>query len=148
MFVLKKSLIIVISIFTMILLASCNTAKSGDEEVPQFLDVKLAVNPEKAKIHQPVQFEAKVTYGDKLVRDADEVDFEIWRANEENHEKVKVKHDHDGIYSLRKTFDQEGTYYIISHVTARDMHSMPKKEFIIGKPSKPESDSSSETEGM
>ena len=56
----------------------------------------------------------------------------------DKHEKVEIKHTENGIYRLEKSFPQEGTYYIISHVTARDMHNMPKKEFTIGTPSEPE----------
>jgi hypothetical protein len=72
------------------------------------------------------------------------VKFEIWRAHDENHEKVEIKHAENGIYRLERTFEQEGTYYIISHVTARDMHNMPKKEFVIGTPSEPEEPKDSE----
>ncbi|WP_315970021.1 FixH family protein [Bacillus massilinigeriensis] len=134
---LKKSAMVMISIFLLILLTSCNKAKN-EEAVPQFLDVKLTVNPEKTNMNDPIQFEAKVTYGDKKVKNADEVEFEIWRAKDESHEKIEVKHDHDGIYTLKKDFSKEGTYYVISHVTAEGMHAMPKKEFVIGTPSEPE----------
>ena len=72
------------------------------------------------------------------MEDADKVTFEIWRSKDEKHEKIDVTHAEDGIYRLEKSFQQEGTYYIISHVTARDMHNMPKKEFIIGTASEPE----------
>lgn len=121
-------------------LAAC----SQDEEVePLFIEVKLNVSPEKGEVNEPVTFEAKVTYGEENVTDADEVLFEIWRAHDEEHEKIEIEHAGDGIYRLEKAFDQEGTYYIVSHVTARDMHSMPKVEFVIGEPSEPEENSSS-----
>ena len=89
-------------------------------------------------MNEPIIFEAKITQGDENVEDADEVTFEIWRSKDEKHEKIDVKHAEDGIYRLEKTFEQEGTYYIISHVTARDMHNMPKKEFVVGNASEPE----------
>jgi hypothetical protein len=107
-------------------------------EVPEFVEVELTVHPETGKVNQPIVFEAKVTQGNESVEDAQEVKFEIWRAQDENHEKILVEHAGNGIYRLEKTFEEEGTYYIISHVTARDMHNMPKKEFIIGQPSEPE----------
>lgn len=117
-------------------LTACNG--NNAEEEPQFLEVDLSVNPEKAEVNESVVFEAKVTYGEEEVTDADEVKFEIWRANDEDHEKILVEHAEDGIYRLEKSFSEEGTYYIYSHVTARRMHNMPKKEFIIGQPSEPE----------
>lgn len=123
------------------ILTACS--QDEDEVEPLFIEVDLSISPEKGEVHEPVTFEAKVTYGEENVTDADEVLFEIWRAHDENHEKIEVKHAEDGIYRLEQTFEQEGTYYIISHVTARDMHNMPKKEFVIGEPSEPEEEASS-----
>lgn len=101
------------------------------------VDVNLSINPNPGELNKPVTFEAKVTQGKDQVKDA-EVIFEIWRAKNDKHEKVGVIHTKNGIYRLEKSFNQEGTYYIISHVTARNMHNMPKKEFTIGTPSAPE----------
>lgn len=102
------------------------------------LNVDLTVDPIQGKMNEPVKFQAKVTYGDEVVTDADDVSFEIWLANSDDHDKIAVKHKGNGIYELEKAFDEEGTYYVYAHVTARDMHNMPKKEFVIGKPSTPE----------
>lgn len=136
---MKKLRLFLGLLFIVVLATACS--QQSTEEEPQFLDVKLTINPEKAEVNQPVTFEAKVTYGDEKVTDADDVKFEIWRANEEEHERIVVEHAEDGIYRLEKSFTEEGTYYIYSHVTAKDMHSMPKKEFVIGEPSEPEEDS-------
>ncbi|WP_156509930.1 hypothetical protein [Rossellomorea aquimaris] len=38
----------------------------------------------------------------------------------------------NGIYTIKKTFKEEGIYYVQTHVTARDMHVMPKKQFVVG----------------
>lgn len=125
------------------------TACSQQEEAePQFIDVKISVTPEKGQLNEPVTIEAKVTYGEEEVTDADEVMFEIWRAHDEEHEKMEIEHAENGIYRLEKSFEQEGTYYVISHVTAKDMHNMPKKEFVIGEPSEPEEDSSKSHKDM
>ncbi|MEH6944927.1 FixH family protein [Bacillus sp. JJ722] len=129
-----------ILLFSVFLLAACgNDSKSenADEEMA-FLDVELTVNPGPAKVNEPVQFQAKVTYGDKPVKDADEVKFEIWRSHSDKHEKIDIKHSKDGIYELEKSFSEDGTYYIYAHVTAEGMHNMPKKEFVVGQPSTPE----------
>ncbi|MCM3704928.1 MULTISPECIES: FixH family protein [Cytobacillus] len=144
---MKKLMFIWLAIMIIFSLAACSNNNAAEEE-PQFLDVKLSIKPEKAKVNEPVVFEAKVTYGDEEVTDADEVKFEIWKANAEEHEKVLVEHAEYGIYRLEKSFKEEGTYYIYSHVTARRMHNMPKKEFVIGSPSPPEIDSGSQEENM
>lgn len=137
---MKKLILTLVLLVAIVFLAACSS-ESKEEEV-QILDVNLTINPEKAEVNEPVIFEAKVTYGKEEVTDAEDVKFEIWRANDENHEKVAVEHAENGIYRLEKSFTEEGTYYIYSHVTAKNMHSMPKKEFVIGQPSEPEQDSS------
>lgn len=142
---MKKVWLVVL--FGVLFLTACgNDSKTGnkEEELP-FLDVGLTINPEKAKINESVSFEAEITYGGKLVKDADEVKFEIWRSQSDKHEKINVEHSKDGVYKLDKTFTEEGTYYIYAHVTAEGMHSMPKKEFVIGQPSEPETDEGKST---
>jgi Tfp pilus assembly protein PilP len=140
---MKKRFIFTFTLITCMILNLSACTQQEEEEIPQFLDVKLTVTPEHAEKGEPVLFEAKVTYGEERVTDADEVSFEIWRANDEKHEKVEVEHKENGVYSLEKTFDIDGTYYIYAHVTARSMHNMPKKEFVVGTASEKEDDSSS-----
>jgi hypothetical protein len=138
---MKKKLFLSLMFLSVLIISACNNndqQEQPDEKLPEFVEVELSVTPEHGKANEPIILEAKVTQGDENVEDADEVKFEIWRAKDENHEKIKVEHSEDGIYRLEKSFAQDGTYYIISHVTARDMHNMPKKVFVIGSPSEPE----------
>lgn len=132
-----------IRLLAMFLFVMVLAACSDKETEPKLVDVDLSVSPEQAEVGEMVTIEAKVTYGDEVVTDADEVSFEIWRAHDEDHEKIEIEHAGEGNYRLERTFEQEGTYYVISHVTARDMHNMPKKEFVIGEPSEPEESPSS-----
>jgi hypothetical protein len=131
-----RTLIVMMLAFLSII-SACDKDQPS-HKVPEFIEVELTVHPETGQVNQPILFEAKVTQGNESVEDANEVKFEIWRAQDENHEKILVEHAENGIYRLEKAFEEEGTYYIISHVTARDMHNMPKKEFIVGQPSEPE----------
>jgi hypothetical protein len=138
---MKKILFLSLMFLSVLIISACNNndqQEQADEKLPEFVEVELSVTPEHGKANEPIIFEAKITQGDENVEDADEVKFEIWRAKDENHEKIIVEHSEDGIYRLEKSFAQDGTYYIISHVTARDMHNMPKKVFVIGSPSEPE----------
>jgi len=146
---LRKFPMSFICILLLFLLASCNNQGQTKNAVPQMLNVELSVQPEKGKPNEPIVFEAKVTQGRETVTNADNVTFEIWRSKAKKHEQVKIKKATNGVYQLTKEFQQEGTYYIISHVTARGMHNMPKKEFTVGKPSEPEAaDSSMSGMGM
>lgn len=143
--IMKKNMVILMMAISVLVSAACSQQEA--EEEPKFLDVLLKVNPTNAQVNEEITFEAKVTYGSEEVKDADEVKFEIWRSKAEVHEKIVVEHQENGIYRLKKGFSEEGTYYIITHVTARGMHNMPKTEFVVGKPSEPE-ESESEMDDM
>jgi tetrahydromethanopterin S-methyltransferase subunit B len=136
---MKKIRLVLLSFLCVLVLAACTSQKDKENSIPKMLEVKLSITPEKGEANQPVTFNAMVTQGKEKINDADEVTFEIWRSMDPNHEKIEVKKGKDGVYSLSKTFQQNGTYYVISHVTARGMHTMPKKEFVIGQPSAEES---------
>ncbi|WP_237389590.1 FixH family protein [Bacillus sp. USDA818B3_A] len=138
-----KKLGLMLIVFLLFSLAvSCSKQEENSGEIPEMVEVNLTVNPNPGEPNKPITFEAEVTQGKEKVDDAD-VSFEVWRSKDEHHEKISVKHTENGIYRLEKTFKQEGTYYVISHVTARDMHNMPKKEFTVGTPSEKEEDSTS-----
>ncbi|MEH7075393.1 FixH family protein [Neobacillus drentensis] len=138
---MKKFFVFFVIVLCLGIVVSCNKKDQGDS-LPKMVDVNLSIKPNPGKINEPITFEAKVTQGKDKVNDA-EVIFEIWRSKADKHEKMEIKPAENGIYRLEKAFPQEGTYYIISHVTARDMHNMPKKEFTVGIPSEPEDENSS-----
>ena len=100
-----KKMMIVMCV-ALALLAGCGK----EEEIPKLLNVDLTVEPTKGERDEPVTFKAKVTYGEEEVKDADDVSFEIWLANSENHEKIAATHKGNGIYELEKSFNEEGTY--------------------------------------
>jgi tetrahydromethanopterin S-methyltransferase subunit B len=142
---MKKIGLGLLAFLCMWILASCSNQKDEQNPMPKMLDVKLLITPEKGEVNQPITFNAIVTQGKEKVNDADEVTFEIWRSMNPKHEKIDIKKGKDGVYSLSKTFQQDGTYYVISHVTARGMHNMPKKEFVIGQPSEEETSKTDST---
>lgn len=145
---MKNLFVFLVTVLCLSIVISCSNKKEQADNLPQMVEVDLSVKPDPGKINEPITFEAKVTQGKDKVNDG-EVIFEIWRAKDDKHEKVEIKHSENGIYRLEKTFSQEGTYYIISHVTARDMHNMPQKEFTVGTPSEPENANSKDSmDGM
>lgn len=145
---MKKLVFMLIALLSVIAAVSCSKQNEESSKMPEMVNVSLSVNPNPGQPNKPITFEAKVTQGKEKINDAD-VTFEIWRSKDERHEKISIKHAEAGVYRLEKSFQQEGTYYIISHVTARDMHNMPKKEFTVGTPSeKEDSTSSSSMDGM
>lgn len=113
--------------------ASGHSAHNGADNVPQPIEVHLQVSPTEAKAGETVKFEAKVTHQGGNVDDAKEVMFEFWKDGdaEDKHQKMTVDSSGDGIYVLEQAFEEAGTYHVISHVTAKDQHSMPSTEFTV-----------------
>ena len=125
--------------FTAILIVAFAAGCSQSEEKEEHdnhkgtgvLQVEIEIDASPAKVKENVIFEAKVTQGGEPVEDAKEVEFEFVREGEETSETIEVLDQRNGIYRLEKSFTDEGTYTITTHVTARDMHAMPSKEFEI-----------------
>ncbi|MBD8068561.1 FixH family protein [Bacillus sp. PS06] len=128
-----KRIIVMLSIVSLLLMGCGNNEENSqtNELVP--LNVEIEIQPETIDVNEAVTFNAFVTYGDEVVEDANEVQFQIWeKGNEDEDEFIDGPHVGDGVYSIEKTFDHDGTYYVVAHVTARNMHNMPKKEFVVG----------------
>ncbi|WP_174732597.1 FixH family protein [Mesobacillus harenae] len=117
--------------------AGCGTSgesnQAGEPEtVPEMLEVEVRINPEQINTGEEVTIDAVVTQGETPVEDADSVKFEITSEGLEEGIMLEGNHQSDGIYSVKKRFDQTGVYTVIAHVTARDMHNMPSLEFTVG----------------
>ncbi|MFB3167677.1 FixH family protein [Neobacillus sp. 179-C4.2 HS] len=126
---MKKVLFITLCV--LFALAGCSKEQKS-EELPEFVEVVIEL-PEIIKVNEEVVIEAHIKQGNEKVEDAQKVEFELWKSDQETHEKILGDHQGDGIYSISKTFLKEGGYFVIAHVTARDMHNMPKKEFTVTK---------------
>ncbi|WP_026688970.1 FixH family protein [Alteribacter aurantiacus] len=77
--------------------------------------------------------EALVSQEGDPVNNADEVVFEVWKQGEkEDSDMLEYEEVNDGVYSASYTFEEEGIYFVIPHVTAHGMHVMPTHELVIG----------------
>jgi ribosomal protein L21 len=112
----------------MAVMSGCSQQEAKTEPEVKVVEVQILAD-EKAKINETIPIEAKVTYGDELVEDA-EVTFEI--VNGENKERIQAKGKGEGIYHIDKTFEKEGTYEVIAHTNAKGMHTMPRTNIQIG----------------
>jgi hypothetical protein len=131
----SKLLIILTLIAIAVIFAACSNKQNENhpgDEVPEMVEVQINIGSENPQAGSETVIEAVVTQGDEKVEDADEVLFEVWKDGQEEHEEIEGHHEGDGVYSISKSFDKPGNYYVIAHVTARDMHTMPKKEFVVG----------------
>ncbi|AXI09972.1 hypothetical protein CV093_14865 [Oceanobacillus sp. 143] len=117
-----------------------STNADSEEIVP--LEVEFSV-PETAEVDEEVKLIATVTYGEESVAEADDVTFEIWEQGmEDKSNKYEATNNGDGTYTMETSFDHDGIYEMFAHVTAKDMHTMPKKSITVG--SSPSHDSDHE----
>lgn len=129
-------IIVYLMLIALFIIAGCSNKQEirNNEESPELIEVSVEINSPTIKIHEAVVIKAKVTQGKDVVKDATEVKFEIWRDgdSEDDHEKLEGEiNQTEGVYYINKTFHQPGLYYVITHVTARNMHSMPKLELEV-----------------
>lgn len=135
-------------VFMIAFLAGCSSASSQPgimDEIPEMIEVQIQSEPEELKLGEPVSIQAKVTQGVEEVTDAKSVTFEVWYSGDEHHEMLEGAHAGNGVYGIEKTFDKDGVYNVIAHVTARDMHNMPRKQFIVGTVSEEEIEKAKES---
>lgn len=101
---MKKVLFITLCV--LFALAGCSKEQKS-EELPEFVEVVIEL-PEIIKVNEEVVIEAHIKQGNEKVEDAQKVEFELWKSDQETHEKILGDHQGDGIYSISKTFLKEG----------------------------------------
>lgn len=124
---------VLVGMIVLAVLMGCKDPAKESNELPDIIEVSVNLSKNPAKVGEPILFEIRVTQGEETVTDANEIEFEFFQQSGLNKEKVKIKKAKDGVYNLEKSFDEEGTYYFIPHVTARGMHAMPREKFTITK---------------
>jgi len=131
----KKAIVPLISLISSLIIIGCSSDKENQAnqiEVPEVITVNINV-PEQVDIHEEVRLSTSVYQGEEAVDDAREVIFEVWKNEErENGTLVEGEWTEDGLYEIDYTFEDDGIYILQTHVTARDMHVMPKKMIIAG----------------
>lgn len=134
----KHIMLTVLSITIVLLMTACGTGNddggidndANDELATLEVDFPL---PGTADVGEEVTLEANVTYGDEMVDDADEVEFEYWeKGDKDNSTMVEAENAGDGSYTATVTFDEDAVYEVYAHTTAREMHTMPKKAIQVG----------------
>jgi hypothetical protein len=131
----NKTFLVILTAITVLLGAcSSNDQKEEENSTLQIVEVDIKTTPEKLEKDRKVSIQAHVSQGNENVDDADDVQFEIWKSDNENHEMMDGIHQGDGVYSVDTTFMEDGIYYVIAHVNARNLHTMPRVELEVGLP--------------
>lgn len=106
-------------------------ANQTEKKPPVPIHVQFASEPSKAKVGSKVTLSVKVTQENKNVNDADEVKFEVWKKDEKKHKMINAVKKGKGTYIAQYTFPETGTYEVMYHVIARDLHNMEQKEMTV-----------------
>lgn len=134
--------VIPVLMLSFLLLAACgnadNDSSSGSsseqkaKESLKPLEVDILTATDAFQPGKKGTIKIKVTKGEETVSDADDVQFEIWQdGHKSDSKKHEAENKKDGIYALSHTFKEKGAYHVITHVTARSSHTMPKKTFDV-----------------
>ncbi|SDC77624.1 FixH family protein [Shouchella lonarensis] len=121
----------------MVLVACGNDAAEKEkepqkEETVEMVEVEIPMKDE-APLNEEVDLKAEVTYKGETVADADEVRFEVWKQDKKDDAVFyDGKLEGDGLYHAKHTFEEDGIYIVQAHVTAKDMHVMPKESIFVG----------------
>ncbi len=127
-----KRFLMGITLVLSVIVSACSAQENhdnhsmSDDVVPEMVVVELTV-PRTAATGAKVEFIAKVMQGEEIVEDANEVKFEIINKATGGKESVAATLNKDKNYVTTYHFEKAGVYDITSHVTARNMHTMPTK---------------------
>lgn len=86
----------------------------------------------------PIKTGDKVTLTAHVHQDGEPIDdaevmLEYWREGDTDteHQKVEAKPQGNGDYTVTERFTDPGTYRLILHTTANDLHKMPTVDFEV-----------------
>ncbi|GIP35166.1 FixH family protein [Paenibacillus sp. J2TS4] len=127
---MKRTFLLLIIILAAISLAGCGTVQNNQTDFLQLIEVELTP-PAQIKAGETVALSTRVTQNGQPVEDAQEVRFEIGQVDSDEPKMIEGSGQKDGVYSIETKFEETGTYYIVAHVTARGVHSMPRKQFEV-----------------
>jgi hypothetical protein len=131
--IMKKVVCLFMLVFGVLAGCSNKNETQNNESSPSLEIIEVTIQtPDLITLNEEVSIQALVKQGNDQVDDANEVKFELWKVGQEEHEKINAQNDGKGLYSIKKTFTENGKYIVTAHVTARSMHAMPRKDFTVG----------------
>ncbi|MBA9026564.1 FixH family protein [Peribacillus huizhouensis] len=135
---MRKCFFILSAFILICIISGCNITSSTSQEKMKVIEADILL-PDVVSLNQECIFKVHVTQGSSNVDDAQDVQFEIWNSTStQDSEMLQAKLIGNGTYTVSKQFSQDGIYYVQTHVTARGLHVMPKKQFMVGEVSKEE----------
>jgi len=89
--------------------------------------------PASFSLDKPEEITISLTQNGKRVEDPDFVHIEIWKQDGSvAYEMEQAEEIGNGLYSIKKEFNQDGLYYVKAHASNDGSIIMPTKQFIVG----------------
>src|SRR5699024_9849693 len=79
---------------------------------------------------EEIEIVTHVTSNDIDINDSDKVVFKVLK-DDKKLDHINAACNENGKYKIDYTFDEAGTYEVISHVDAIGLHTMPKNEVVV-----------------
>jgi len=119
----------------LVMLAGCQESEMPEDKevnsaVPVSMDASIVIKG-KVEPGKEVILETAVKQGSHLVNEADEVLFEVRKSGQDKREMLEAKNTGSCMYQVMHTFEEQGKYIVVSHVTAKGLHVMPEKEVVV-----------------
>lgn len=108
-----------------LLLAGCSAQEEGN------LQVTIYSNKQTIEAFEPIVITASIETSGNPVSSKAEIDFELIHPSGKTIGTVNPTNNEDGTYSIITSFDEAGTYRIISHVDYEHEHEMPEIEVTV-----------------
>lgn len=136
----NTSILSLIALVCLLMSAACSNGIESKNSSAQAIDIQVTTVQDALIAGRAVLIDTHITQGNKNVKDADQVQLEIWKQDSERHQTVTAKHWLDGTYRTQTSFPESGTYYVVAHVQNQDTAVTTAPESLIVKdilPSKP-----------
>lgn len=118
-------------------IASQSHAVKTNVSVAKALSVKVILTGLTDSTHvqagKPMTIEAFVTQGKQKVNNAENTFFKVWKKGESPPRKIMAKNVGNGLYSINKTFQQPGTYFVMPMIHANGQSAMVTKKIVVKK---------------
>ncbi|TCS94243.1 FixH family protein [Hazenella coriacea] len=128
-----------LGLFTLIFMTACNQGNTDHDhhqntpQIPgsQNLTLGFQTVPAQPMPGQPIELQATVKEDNKPFTSA-RVELEVWKKGNKKHDMLPAKHSEQGIYKATTTYQEEGEYLVIVHVTTPMVHQMIDSKFQVG----------------
>jgi hypothetical protein len=144
-----KKYIVLSFLPVLLLLSACSLDENAAELYKQETPLELEIHtPDTYTAGEQETIKATLTQNGKPADHADFVHFEIWKQDGSvQYGMEEAISEGSGIYSISKSFDQEGLYFVKVHAQKGGSLIMPQKQFVVGELSENDKDFLKKGEG-